>query len=163
MSLSSGEMPLPVSATEISTNSASGAMRWRRRFRGGGMLEGFGGVIDQIDDHAAQQAGRRRAPAEDSPRDWFSGVMPSRRSEKTSRASRTMVLASVGTSLAVGKRTNWENSLTSAARVETSRSIRRGAFLNEAGQFGIGGGSSSGSFAALEETREALRRRAEWA
>ena len=58
--------------------------------------------------------------------------MPSRRPEKTSSASWTVVLASVGSSLAVGKRTNWENSLTSAESVATSRTIRRGAFLSDA-------------------------------
>src|SRR5229473_2032415 len=36
-----------------------------------------------------------------------------------------MVLALMGTSLAAGKRTNCENSLTSSASVETSRSIKR--------------------------------------
>ena len=72
-------------------------------------------------------------------------------------ASWMMVLASVDTSLAVGKRTNWENSLTSCGERGNFALDQPGAFLHEAGEFGIGGGSGSGSFAAIEKTREALR------
>ena len=83
--------------------------------------------------------------------------MPSRRPEKTSTASWMTVLALVGASLAVGKRTNCENSLTSCGERGDFAFDQARAFLRQAREFGIERIGDFAWSAAIEEAREALR------
>src|SRR6267142_5296546 len=125
LSLSSGEMPWPVSETQISMVSASKCARVETTIsrqlefsRASAALSMRFTITLRSNAPSARTVGRFSARA-------VLSRMPSSRPENTSNASLTMVFAFVGKSFAVGKRTNCENSFTRAASVETSRSISR--------------------------------------
>src|SRR6266568_3297522 len=125
LSLSCGEIPCPVSETQISTVSASEWALVETTISRQAEFSNASAALSmrftttlRSNTPSARTAGRFSARI-------VLRVMPSSRPRNTSTAWWTMVLAFVVASLALGKRTNWENSLTSAASVETSRSIKR--------------------------------------
>ena len=123
------------------------------------VLQCFRGVVDQIDDHAAQQGRRRRAQEADpvckfglqsdsveAPGKHFHGFLHGG------------VGVDVAASLAVGKRTNCENSLTKATawplHARSSCAHSRAIAISSASLGAVG------SFvAAVQLAREALRRK----
>ena len=125
LSLSSGEMPCPVSATQICTASASASdfvetaiSRKEELSKASAALSIRFTTTLRISPASARIIGRFSVKCDFS-------VTPSSLPEKTSIASWTIVFALADVSLAAGKRTNCENSLTRDASVETSRSIKR--------------------------------------
>src|SRR6267143_28729 len=123
LSLSSGEIPWPVSDTQISMVSASKCARVETTISRQAEFSMASAALSmrltitlRSNPPSARTAGRFSARV-------VLRVMPSRRPENTCNASLTMVFAFVGVSFAVGKRTNSENSFTSAASVDTSRSM----------------------------------------
>src|SRR5205823_3197476 len=125
LSLSSGEIPRPVSATEISTASASASALVETAIS---RKEEFSRASAALSMRFTTTLRSRPASARTMGRlsvKFVLSEVPSSLPEKTSTASWTIRLALAGASLAAGKRTNWENSLTKEASVETSRSIKR--------------------------------------
>src|SRR5260370_27030884 len=125
LSLSSGEITMPVSEKQITTVSASDRDLVETRISRKAEFSSASAAVSirftttlRSSPTSARTGGRFSARV-------VLSVMPSSRPENTSTAWWTMALALVGTSLTVGKRTNCQNSLTSAARVETSCSIKR--------------------------------------
>src|SRR6266852_2271967 len=123
LSLSSGEMPWPLSATTISTVSPSPLSR----------VESVSSRTDEASRASAALSIRLTTTRRSS--SWSAltagspgasavrTVIPSRRPPKTSSALETMAFESAETNRACGKRATCENSSTRDSRAATSRSI----------------------------------------
>ena len=148
-SLSSAEMPQPVSATSSSTVLAGGRARGDQQPFDRRLAHGFGGVVDQVHHHALElirvDIDRRQIGRQFRRAGRFRPAGP----RKHRSAFRTISFRSHGTGCAAGKRENCENSSASFLTDSTSREMVAAHSRSDA--MGVGRRD-----AAIELARDAL-------